>query len=71
MQKKNVNNRKAGKEGAKSDMLCDAFLTMCLAYRFARRLDYNTQNQKFFSLNLYQFNLVKIVTFFVDSLSSC
>ena len=26
-------------------MLCDAFLTMCLAYRFARRLDYNTQNQ--------------------------
>lgn len=45
VQKKNVNNRKAGKKGAKSDMLCDAFLTTCLAYRFARCLDYNMQNQ--------------------------
>ena len=39
MAKKNVNNRKRGREGMKSDGVCDAFLNTVVGYKHARRND--------------------------------
>ena len=43
--KKNINNRKRGREGMKSDGICDAFLNTVVGYKHARRLDCVTQSQ--------------------------